>query len=603
MTRRVGIAACVLALLLPMSLRAGTVKRSLSDHVSWVGSPIKLDFIFDNVQSHEPPVVPSVPGLQVTSSGTPSRSSSISIINGHRTEQSTLTYRFLIDATQPGTYELPKFGLTADGRVYDTTPVELTFRSANDPALIRAQITGVPAAAWIGDTLPATLRILVRPFKDHQLSEGSMSAASMWRQIDFATSRWGPFHDTIVQLLEANTFPSMTIVNLDVQGVAERWYAFDITSNIQLLNEGELDLSDVLVRMNYPMQIGRTSGSLFDPLPRLGIASTRPVTASPGLSQVIVKTPPLEGRPTTWAGAVGQFRFDVSASPTDVVVGEPITLTMRITDVGSGPKDLELLQAPNLDGDESLTASFRVPDDRPGGVVSGPTKTFTQSIRPTSAEVEFIPPVPFAYFDPVTQKYDVALSRPIDITVTTSMQLDAASMGGTASPQQSSTDGVTTVRGGLLANYTDPEVLLRPRQQPSAGWLAGIAIAPPLAVGLLTGVRSRRASDKRNPNRQRFRTARRRFDERLSSCDGHPDAAAQAIRAFVADRLGLPADAITSREAASAVQSAGHPKLADNLLSRLDELERLGYAGDTGAQEMPLHSIRDLIRQLETSLR
>ncbi|MCP4759738.1 MAG: protein BatD [Planctomycetes bacterium] len=595
---------CTLAVAIPASLRAGTVKHGLSSQTSWVGSPITLEIVFENARSHEAPAVPSAPGLHVSSGGTPSRSSSVSIINGHRTEQSALTYRFLIDASEPGEYKLPSFELHADDRTYEMAPVQLTFQATIDPSLIRAQITGTPSEAWIGDILPATLRILMKPFKDRQLPDGSMSAAAMWKQINFAESQWGPFHEAIVEMLEENKFPAMTIVRLDAQNETERWYAYDISSNIRLLSEGELDLSDVLIRMNYPVQIGRHSGSFFSPMSRLAIVSERPITASPGLVQVMVNTPPTHGRPATWSGAVGQFRFDVTASPTDVVVGEPITLTMQITDVADGPADLELLQAPKLDEDEALTTSFRVPDDRPGGVVSNRAKTFTQSIRPVSSDVTIIPPIPFAYFDPLTKKYDIAFSRPIDVSVTTSMQLDATSMGSPSQSGEVAAEEVTLVRGGLLANYTSPKLLLTQPSRPGIAWLAGIMVAPPLAFGLLAGIRSRRASDQRDPKRRRFRNAQRRFEERMSIAQSHPDAAAQAVRAYVADRFGLPEDAITSREAAAAVHDAGHSELAIILQSQLAELERMSYAGDTATtQEPPIQAVRDLVRRLGTDLR
>ncbi|MDP7069839.1 MAG: BatD family protein [Phycisphaerales bacterium] len=597
-------AAVLLVCLTALPALAGTVKHRLSSQTSWVGSPITLDLIFENVASHEPPVLPTASGLLVSSGGPPSHSSRVSIINGHHSEQSALTYHFLIDVDEPGTYVLPGFQLSADARTYETEPIQLTFRSANDPALIRAQVTGIPSQAWVGDTLPATIRILVKPFRDRQLPEEALSAVAMWRQIDFESSRWGPFLDPIVEMLKANRFPAMTLTEVDVDGLPERWYAYDITSDIRLRSEGPLDLSDVLVRMNYPVQLGRNSGSFFDPLPSLGVAAARPVEATPGIVQVDVQTPPTSGRPATWSGAIGQYRFDVSASPTEVVVGEPITLTMRITDVGSGPSDLELLQAPALSHDEALTESFRVPDDRPGGVVSGRTKTFTQSIRPVSAEVDFIPPIPLAYFDPLTRKYDIAFSRPIDIQVTSSLQLDAATLGGPQHSGPRELDEVTSVRGGLLANYTDPDTLLATQRRPGAGWLAGIMVTPPIAVGLLAGLRSRRASDERNPKRRRCRIARRRFNSRMVEAGNEPDAAAQAVRSFVADRLGLPEDAITSGEAADAVRQAGHGELATRLRRQLADLERMGYAGNAGGgQEPPIQAIRDLVHELEATLR
>src|SRR4029078_11371609 len=99
--------------------------------------------------------------------------------------------------------------------------------------------------------------------------------------------------------------------------------------------------------------------------------------------------------------AVGQYRLSVSAKPLEVSVGDPITLNIAI----SGTGRVETLQPPPLSQMSELTKTFKVPSDPVGGTVDGQTKRFSPSIRAVSDTVTQIPAIPFAYFDPRTERF------------------------------------------------------------------------------------------------------------------------------------------------------------------------------------------------------
>jgi hypothetical protein len=598
---------CVLPLVLlaaPAAL-AGTVQQMISSQEGWVGTPITISFLFEDVQSHEPPTIPSVRGLTISSTGPPSVRSNSVTINGRRTSHSSLTYRYHVMAEAPGTYTLPAIDLFADGSTWTAEPFVLTFRSMDDPDLLQAELLNIPDHAWLGDVIPVTLRVLAKPFASQELSEGALSAADMWRLVQLNKSRWGPFQNRIEELVGQKRFPALSVVEMaGSDGVTSRWYAYDLRIKMPLLQAGTLDLSNIMVAMDYPLQIGRGRSSFLQPFPSLTVTNSRLVTATPAATTLVVETPPEQGRPPTWAGAVGQFRFDVTASHTEATVGEPITLTMKITDIGSHAADLDLLQAPRLDADRGLTSHFRVPADRPGGVVSGRTKTFTQTIRPTSSGVDLVPPIPFTFFDPQRGVYDTAFSRPIDISVSGARQVDASDVGGIAQGATARLSGVTSVHGGLLANYTDTEALLTRPRRAGGAVLATIVVAPPLAFVLLTGARRRRLAAERDPSRSRARRAARVLADRLSHAHGSPAAFAAAIRDFIADKFGLAAAGFTRADAVAAVRSSGHEAMADTVDEALRGLEQRIYAGSAGALDAAAaDEMTALCRQLENTLR
>ena len=581
---------------------AGSVKQGLSATESWVGSPIVLNLIFENVQQHDQPVVPEVQGVSITSVGPASRQSSFQWVNGHQTQQETLTYRFLIDSAIPGQYTIPEIVLRADGVAYSTEPVTLHFRSSAATNLLRAEIQGVPDTAWVGDTIPATLRILIKPFEDAQLPDGVLSASDMWRQVQLDACRWGPFLDRITTLQSQRRFPPMSVVNIDGEtGQSERWYAFDIAATFPLLAAGPLDVSEILIRMNYPVRIGRERDIFRNPFSSLAISEARAITAIPIATHTVVAPPPTTGRPSTWAGAVGDYSFRVTASPTDVGVGEPITLTMSMTDRSTQGADLDLLQAPLLHKDPSLTAHFRVPEERPGGVVSGNSKTFTQTIRPTSIESTTIPPIPFAFFNPTSGEYQTSLSTSIPLTVSSAKRVDASAIGSVKPALAAPREDVTAVRGGLLANYTDSEQLLTRANPLSGWWLMVILLAPPVIWIATTGLLNRKTADRNDPRRGRSRHATRVLAARLRESTNSPDNTAKALRAFVADRLGLPAAGLTSVEAAAAIEKLGHATLANDLQACLTTLESATYAG--GQTQVDSAAMQQLVKRLEEQVR
>ncbi len=131
--------------------------------------------------------------------------------------------------------------------------------------------------------------------------------------------------------------------------------------------------------------------------------------------RLVVREIPRSGRPPGFAGAVGQgFTLEVSADRSVVRVGDPIQLTLVLR----GDGNLESAGLPALVEDVGLSPQqFRLPAGDLDGVVEGGAKTFTVPIRAISESVREIPPLHYAYFDPVAQAFRSTQSRPIALSV------------------------------------------------------------------------------------------------------------------------------------------------------------------------------------------
>jgi hypothetical protein len=117
---------------------------------------------------------------------------------------------------------------------------------------------------------------------------------------------------------------------------------------------------------------------------------------------------PEAGRPPAFSGAVGRFSVSARAAESEVRVGETLKLELRIT----GDGDLSGFRAPAW---EELGA-FRVV-----GVLDArepDARLLTLDLAPHDERAWQVPPVPFAYFDPVPPAgYRTARSEPVEVAV------------------------------------------------------------------------------------------------------------------------------------------------------------------------------------------
>lgn len=153
-----------------------------------------------------------------------------------------------------------------------------------------------------------------------------------------------------------------------------------------------------------------------------------------GVAQTLVVKPfPSVGRPESFAGAVGDgFSIDVAADRTVVRVGDPIRLDVTLR----GRGNLENASLPPLSADGGLNPeSFRLPEgDVPGRIVDG-AKEFEVSVRVSEESVAEIPALAYSWFDPATETYHTARSKPIALRV---MPTQVVGAGDVVSSSQTS---------------------------------------------------------------------------------------------------------------------------------------------------------------------
>ncbi len=566
------------ALLLPGARVAwgAEVSAHVSPRQVFAGVPFTLNVSISGYSAgFELPVLPEVGGLQLLSSEPNRQESTMTrIIGAQVTNIRSVELGYSFVAEREGTFTIPALTVVADGGKHATRPITFTVDRSETGDLLELELSSERTTCYVGEKIALSLLIRVKAFED-ETWRVRFNERDMWSCVDRNRSSFGPFAGGQATVREERA-----------GGAADEdavFYVYELRGEWTPKEAGTLSFDDVRVLVDYPVQIA-PARSIFD-RGKVEVVSSRPVVARLQDSAVEVLLPPEEGRPAFYRGAVGRFEITASARPTEVAVGDPITLTMTVIDRTPGGAPLDTLPPPALEEVAPLTEGFRMPADPLAGVVEGRTKTFTQTIRARGDQVAEVPPIPYAYFDPRERRYAVAQSDPLEIRVHPASTLAIGDVIG-AGPGAGRPTELTEVAGGILPNYAGAEVLA---VQPPfrLTWAHGAATAaPPLAFGILALGRRRIRRLREDRGYARRRGAKRSALRRLSAARrSGPDARARetltAVTNYVADRCDLPAGALTRAEVVERLRRAGVAEdLVRDVESLLGECEHLRYAGD-----------------------
>jgi hypothetical protein len=578
----ISILALLTALAAP-GARAADVSMQISSRETYVGVPITLRIIIEDVDTHEPPVFPALDNVTVRSFGRPAEFTQTSNINGRVTLKKTLSYGFQLTPREAGRITIPPVVVRADGQQYRTQPIDIVVTKSDTGDLLFVEVKGSRESVYVGEAIDVTLQIWLKPYVDRR-RRVKLDEGDMWSRIRLDDSEWGVFFEVLQQLATRRQRPGgREMLREDSKGNQRSYYLYELEKIFWPQRPGQLEVGDISILVSYPTKIGRDD-SLFSFFGDLIIQDARPITAQVRLAPIEVKPIPVAGRPSFYRDAVGRFQMTASAKPTEVAVGDPITLTLTV----SGSGQLELLQPPPLPKIAALTRGFKVPQDPLAGQVRGDVKVFTQSIRAKSDQVTEIPPIPFAFFDPQREEFVTIRTDPIPLKVKPADTLSVSHIvdAGVGPPVA---DSLTEVERGIVANYGGIDELLA-QQAFSPGWRSMATLGIPPAVWLFGWlIRRRRWRLLHDESYARRRSAKRTALRSVHEA-ARTGAAASAARlaaaatGYVADRCNLPAGGLTRAEAIEHLMRRGASReLVAELNQFLERCEAMQYAAGASA--------------------
>jgi hypothetical protein len=198
----------------------------------------------------------------------------------------------------------------------------------------------------------------------------------------------------------------------DVSGVTVYDFPFDTASISTVMVNGSPYRRYTYHRAMFPLLPGTYSvpaATLQYALPDGDdyFSPQRTYTTNSDATQFVAVPLPTAGRPVGFIGPVGEFRDTLRTDGSNPRVGDPFTVTLRVSGVGN----LRLMVRPSLDIDwaTSVPGEERVYWDSAGTVVRG-SKEFDWVVTPKIAGDMTLPSVRYDFFNPTTRQYGFAMT-------------------------------------------------------------------------------------------------------------------------------------------------------------------------------------------------
>lgn len=318
---------------------------------------------------------------------------------------------------------------------------------------------------------------------------------------------------------------------------------------------------------------------------------------------------PKKGQPADFNGLVGSYSIFAQASPQEVNVGDPITLTIMVT----GPKYLGNVTLPPLRSNQKLKSDFKIPDEMAPGEIKGRKKVFTQTIRAQHAAVKAIPAMSLSFFNTKTKVYETAHSEPIPLQVHQTKVVTVMDAEGEDVVMSNKKD-IRALKQGIAQNFEDFSILEnreydRVEKLMPLSWLLLILIPPGLFL-LVVGTTLIVARSKQDPKARLAKKALYNFMRSLKALEKETSLSyltlSEVIRAYLGDKLSLPSKAITFQDVKGTLLTHKVPsETINNLQKIMDTCEEHRYAGGAVLQveiDSDLKRVKDIISQIERSL-
>lgn len=373
-----------------------TFTASAPDAVA-VGDQFRLSYTV-NTRNIKDFRAPSIQGFDVLMG--PSRSTSVNIINGDRSESTTFTY--ILMATKEGEYTIPGATLSAKGNQMISNSVKIKVlpedKTATNSGGGQGNVSGRSGTSISSNDLFITSTVSKTNVYEQ---EAFLLTYKIYTVVDLRGFEnvklpdFKGFHSQEVEL-PANR-------RWGLEHYKGRNYHSTIYRQFVLFPQQAGKLTIDPARFDASVNIAQEVDDPFEAFFNGGANSfqVRKVLTTPKLT-IDVKALP-SGKPAGYSGGVGTFNISSSINSTQVKTNDAITVKVVISGTGNlklvsepeikFPEDFEVYD-PKVDNQFRLTSSG----------LSG-NKVIEYLAIPRNAGTYKIPPVQFSYFDIKTQSY------------------------------------------------------------------------------------------------------------------------------------------------------------------------------------------------------
>ena len=409
-------------LIFPNFTWAQSLVASVDRSTVYQGEQVEYSVEIQGTMRAKNPQFPSFDGFRVLSG--PNESSNFQIINGQMS--SSIRYSWVLVPLKVGSLTIGPTTAQVGGQSASSNPITMQIldRGTPTPQGGSGSSSGGPAVSGGGgggEAPDVMVKAEVSKSEVYANEPVNVVYKLYFRknltkyQISKLPSTVGFWSEDLL-VPEQNRLPDQT-----VQG---NRYGVVVIRKVTLFptNPGQLTVDPLEISCDVQEQRQTTrqrSRSIFDNFFDDPFFNSMQVTTQSAFSDPIrlkVKPLPTEGRPETFAGDVGQYNMNVTLEPKETKTNEAVTLRVSIR----GQGNIKLVNEPKINiplDIERYDPKISDRIDKNSGVVQG-EKNFEYLLIPRVPGQQKIPPVEFAYFDPVKKQYNTLRSEPLELKVT-----------------------------------------------------------------------------------------------------------------------------------------------------------------------------------------
>lgn len=379
------------------------------------GDQVRLVFTV-NSQDIKDFRAPSIKGFDVLMGPSRSQQSSIQIINGKRTSNSSTAFTYILLAGSPGTYTIPAASVEVNGEKVFSNAISIKVlpqdqnsgNSGNNgggsASSSRSQAAGSRISANDLFITATASKTTVHEQEAILLTYKVYTVVNL-RQLYGKMPDLKGFHTQEVELPQQKTFT--------LEHYKGRNYNTTVWSQYVLFPQqtGKLEIPSITFDGVVAQQT--VSDDPFDAFFNGGgyVEVKKKITTP----KVVINVQPLPDKPAGFSGAVGEFKLASSINATDVKTNDAVTIKLTLSGTGNMkligtpevkfPQDFEIYD-PKVTDDYKLTNS---------GLTG--TKTFEYLAIPRHAGNFTIPAVEFTYFDLKSNSYKTLKTEAYNLKV------------------------------------------------------------------------------------------------------------------------------------------------------------------------------------------
>jgi len=360
---------------------------------------VRIDFVMNADGDDFNP--PSFDGFRIV--GGPNQSISNSYINRKRTYSKT--YSYFLSPLKQGNVRVGPASIKVSGQTYKTNPIRLlvtpAVRTPSNGEGINPEIVAEDNVHLVAEVSNATPYLNERITIVYKLYvSNDVSITSQWREIN--SPRYADFWSKTIDSQKLNVFEGK------YQGEDYRYVVLK-TTVLYPQKTGALDIEPLT--LDVPIDVPGKKRNIFGRT----ISARVNKTISAGGRSITVKPLPIDGKPDTFTGAVGDFKFNLQTNKNSLDANQAFELTATV----SGSGNLNTLTLPSLKVPSTLEVYEPERSENLQTIASGIRGSIseTYTVIPQYKGSYPIRPITFSYFNPATERYQSIASSDIIITV------------------------------------------------------------------------------------------------------------------------------------------------------------------------------------------